>query len=92
MSKAKNESTSKLASKETPNQQELLAQAQKELEAASNQLSGLQTFLKALGESANSSVMNINDLTFGFGYLLDAAEMTVKLAKEFVERAKGGDE
>jgi hypothetical protein len=69
-----------------------LAEAHKELGAVIKQLNGLQTFLRGLGEaSGKSNVVDLNDLTFGFSFLLDATEASVQRANKLLSEAlKGG--
>lgn len=69
-----------------------LADAKKTIGAALNQMQGLHAFLRALGEAAErGGVVDVNDLCFGFDYLLDATIATTERARDLIIQAgKGG--
>ena len=70
---------------------EILTRAAKELEASENQMKGLQSFLRALGEAdASRGVVDINDLCFGFSYLLDATREGISEVRKLIAAAQKG--
>jgi hypothetical protein len=56
-----------------------------ELTAIAGELAGLQSFLRAIGEAAGGhDIVDLQDLTFGFSYLLDLTEAHIERALELV--------
>lgn len=86
---AKRKSTPKPAVNETQScTKEILEAAENQVVSVMDQLKGLQIFLKALGEASDSTVVDLNDLTFGFGNLLAATEASSEDALRAVVRAR----
>jgi hypothetical protein len=74
-----------------PSQLNVVAEAHKEMGRIVHQLEGLSTFCKALGEAneKSGSVVDLNDLTFGFSYLLDATEAHAEQVRALLGKALG---
>lgn len=92
MSKTVKQSTTSTASPKTPKiDAGKLAEAEKLLQAVVGQLDGLDTFLLTLADS-DKTLTSINDLSWGFGYLLRATSDTAERAQALLQEAKGGAE
>jgi len=89
---AKKQNTISTAAPKTPNiNPEKLAGAERLLQAVVGQLDGLDTFLLTLAD-ADKTLTSVNDLSWGFGYLLRATSDTAERARELLQEAKGGVE
>jgi len=94
MSKTDKKSTSKPAPAKPQKPVEKpdpLADAEKLITAALNQMHGLQSFLKGLGEAdAHGGVAEIDDLCFGFSYLLQGTWDSAERARALIIQARKG--
>ena len=84
----------KIAKKQTVKQKKpktKLEEIEHQAKSIVNQISGLQSFLRALGEAhSHQAVVDINDLTFGFSYLLDATQTTAKSVQSMLAQLQKG--